>query len=87
MVLYGITPSTANTTLDFWALCRDFAIDDASVDEGMAAMQTSVVLEDVVALNILETRLAQEAEPDEVSLKIDTGALAARRMIAAQLDA
>jgi hypothetical protein len=35
----------------------------------------------VVALGLLEQRLANEAESPEVSLKIDTGALAARRMI------
>lgn len=81
-VLYGITPSTEGTTLDFWALCRDFATDSVEVDEKMAAMQTTVVLQDVAALDVLERRLAAEAEPNEVSLKIDTGGLAARRMIA-----
>lgn len=87
MVLYGITPSTPGSTLDFWALCRDFAIDDAEVDAGMAAMQTGVVLEDVAALNTIEQRLVEEDMPDEVSLKIDTGALAARRLIGMQLAA
>jgi phenylpropionate dioxygenase-like ring-hydroxylating dioxygenase large terminal subunit len=82
-VLYGITPSTAGTTLDFWALCRDFARDSAEVDQQMAAMQTTVVLQDVEALEALEARLAEESEPAEVSLKIDSGGLAARRLIAA----
>ena len=84
-VLYGITPSTRGTTLDFWALCRDFARDDEAVDDGMATMQTTVVLQDVDALDLLETRLAEMDEPPEVSLKIDAGGLAARRMIHAQI--
>jgi len=86
-VLYGITPSTAGTTLDFWALCRDFAIDDDSIDPGMSSMQTAVVLQDVVALERIEMKLAVDTEPREVSLKIDTGGLAARRVINAQVAA
>lgn len=88
-VLYGITPSTEHATLDFWALCRDFAVDDESIDPGMAEMQRTVVLQDVVALDLLEQTLErQERRPEgvsEVSLKIDTGALAARRLIQEQL--
>jgi phenylpropionate dioxygenase-like ring-hydroxylating dioxygenase large terminal subunit len=80
-VLYGITPSTTGSTLDFWALCRDFAVDDEYVDRQLTDMQRIVVLQDVEALNLLETRLAEETEPAEVSFKIDTGGLAARRMI------
>lgn len=86
-VLYGITPSTKGSTLDFWALCRNFAVDDEAVDAGMAEMQRTVVLQDVDALNRLELRLQEETEPDEVSFKIDTGGLAARRLIEQQLAA
>jgi phenylpropionate dioxygenase-like ring-hydroxylating dioxygenase large terminal subunit len=84
-VLYGVTPVDAHNTLDFWAVCRDFAIDDESVSEFLAKMNRDVVLQDVRALNVLETRLAAETQTREISLKIDTGALAARRMIARQL--
>lgn len=84
-VLYAITPSMPGSTLDFWALCRDFAIDDEEVDAGMSSMQTTVVLQDVVALNLLEKRLQEESETSEVSFKFDSGALAARRVIEQQL--
>lgn len=80
-VLYGITPSTAGSTLDFWALCRDFAVDDTTVDEKMSAQQTAVVLQDVDALELIEQRLQDAPHAPEVSLKIDAGGLAARRMI------
>jgi vanillate O-demethylase monooxygenase subunit len=80
-VLYGITPCDASSTLDFWAVCRDFSLGDAGVDEFVATMNREVVLQDVRALDLLETRLAREREPREVSLKIDAGQLAARRLI------
>ncbi len=83
-VLYGITPSEYGSTLDFWALCRDFAHGDERVDTEMTEMQRTVVLQDVEALNAIEARLRSEARSTEVSLKIDTGALAARRMIEQQ---
>jgi vanillate O-demethylase monooxygenase subunit len=82
-VLYAITPVDDHSTLDFWAVCRDFAIDDASVDHVLAEMNRAVVLQDVVALSLIEQRLGQDWSPPEVSLKIDTGGLAARRLLAA----
>ncbi|MGH1504066.1 MAG: Rieske 2Fe-2S domain-containing protein [Acidimicrobiales bacterium] len=80
-VLYGITPVDDHHTLDFWAVARDFAIDDEQVTGFMAKMNREVVLQDVVALDLLEARLGSEMNPPEVSFKIDTGALAARRVI------
>ncbi len=80
-VLYGITPVDEHTTMDFWALARDFAVGDTEVDAYLASMNREVILQDVRALDVLEQRLRSEAVSPEVSLKIDTGALAARRMI------
>ncbi len=82
-VLYAITPVDDHSTLDFWAVCRDFAVDDASVDRVLAEMNRAVVLQDVVALSLIEQRLGEDWSPPEVSLKIDTGGLAARRLLAA----
>ncbi len=81
-VLYAITPVDDHHTLDFWAVCRDFAIDDADIDASIAEMNRAVVLQDVVALSMIEDRLGDDWEPVEFSLKIDTGGLAARRMLA-----
>ena len=81
---YAITPSTEATIYDFWAglpglrprrrrrsprSCGDF--------------NRTVVMQDVVALNMLQRTLA--TEPDgyqELSINIDTGGLAARRILA-----
>lgn len=82
-VVYGITPSTVNTTYDFWAVARDFATGDQSVSDFMHENNRTVVLQDVAALNLLEQVLA--SEPDgyqELSINIDTGGLAARRILA-----
>jgi vanillate O-demethylase monooxygenase subunit len=81
-VVYAITPETEHTTHDFWAVARDFALDDAEVSDFVRDSNRAVVMQDVDALNILERVIA--AEPDryqELSINIDTGGLAARRML------
>lgn len=82
-IVYAITPETETTTLDFWMVARDFALDDEGVSQYLAASNHTVVMQDVVALNALEKVIA--AEPDgyqELSINIDTGGLAARRLLA-----
>ncbi len=82
-VVYAITPETESTTHDFWAVARDFALDDEGVSDFLRESNRTVVLQDVTALDVLERVLT--GEPDgyqELSINIDTGALAARRMIA-----
>jgi phenylpropionate dioxygenase-like ring-hydroxylating dioxygenase large terminal subunit len=85
-VLYAITPSTPSTTLDFWAVCRNFDVDSPETDAFIAKMNREVVLQDVTALELLELRLAEQeaidVTPVEVSFKIDSGGLAARRVLA-----
>jgi phenylpropionate dioxygenase-like ring-hydroxylating dioxygenase large terminal subunit len=81
-IVYAITPETATTTLDFWMVARDFAVDDAEVSRYLAESNRVVVLQDVVALNALEQVIAAEPEGyQELSINIDTGALAARRLL------
>ncbi|MAT04239.1 MAG: Rieske (2Fe-2S) protein, partial [Acidimicrobiaceae bacterium] len=58
------------------------AVGDGAIDDDLARMNREVILQDVRALELLERRLGAETDPSEVSLKIDTGALAARRMVA-----
>ncbi len=82
-VVYAITPSAANSTYDFWAVARDFARDDQEVSDFLAESNRTVVLQDVAALNLLEQVIAAEpADVPELSINIDTGGLAARRMLA-----
>jgi phenylpropionate dioxygenase-like ring-hydroxylating dioxygenase large terminal subunit len=82
-VVYAITPETEHTTHDFWAVARDFAREDQEVSDFIAEQNRTVVLQDVAALNVLEKVLASEpAGYQELSINIDTGGLAARRMLA-----
>ncbi|MGZ4604983.1 MAG: aromatic ring-hydroxylating dioxygenase subunit alpha [Blastococcus sp.] len=82
-VVYAITPETENSTHDFWAVARDFALDDAEVSDFLRENNRTVVLQDVTALDVLEQVIAGEADGyQELSINIDTGGLAARRILA-----
>jgi vanillate O-demethylase monooxygenase subunit len=85
-VMYAITPVDDHHTLDFWSVSRNFAVDDAEMSAFFSKMNRAVVLQDVVALELIESRLGDEWQPVEVSFKIDTGALAARRLVASLLE-
>lgn len=81
-IVYAITPETETSTHDFWMVARDFARDDESVSEFLAESNRTVVLQDVRALNILEKVIASEPPGyQELSINIDTGGLAARRLL------
>jgi len=81
-VVYAITPETEHSTHDFWSVARDFALGDDEVSAFLAENNRTVVLQDVVALDVLEQVIATEPEGyQELSVNIDTGGLAARRML------
>jgi vanillate O-demethylase monooxygenase subunit len=81
-ITYAITPETDHSVLDFWMVSRDFAHGDEAVTEFMAKNNHTVVMQDVDALNILEGVIAAEPEGfQELSINIDAGGLAARRML------
>ncbi|ANZ24649.1 Rieske 2Fe-2S domain-containing protein [Rhodococcus aetherivorans] len=83
-VVYAITPETEHSTHDFWSVARDFALEDEKVTEFLRENNRTVVLQDVVALDRLEQVLATEPEGyQELSINIDAGALAARRILQA----
>ncbi|MFV2198709.1 Rieske 2Fe-2S domain-containing protein [Nocardiopsis sp. LOL_012] len=83
-VVYAITPETEHSTHDFWAVARDFALGDEDVTAFLAESNRTVVMQDVVALDLLEKVVEQEADGyQELSVNIDTGGLAARRMLRA----
>jgi vanillate O-demethylase monooxygenase subunit len=86
-IFYGLTPSTETSVYDFWALARDFCVGDDEIDRFLEKMQRGVVQEDVDALNILQNRADERREVSEVSVKIDRGGLAARRVLASMRDA
>jgi len=82
-IFYGLTPANDERVYDFWALSRDFCVGDEEIDRFLEKMQASVVQEDVDALNILQARSKTAPQWTEVSIKIDRGGLAARRVLEA----
>ena len=81
-VVYAITPETESSTHDFWMVARDFALDDEKVSDFLAESNRTVVLQDVVALDLLEKVVADEKDSyQELSINIDTGGLGARRIL------
>lgn len=64
-------------------VARDFAQGDVEVSAFLAEQNRTVVLQDVEALDVLEKVVATEPPGyQELSVNIDTGGLAARRMLA-----
>ena len=81
-ITYAITPSAPGKVYDFWAVSRDFAVDDAEVTTFLRDFNHTVVMQDVDALNLLQRCLDTEpAGYQELSINIDTGGLAARRIL------
>lgn len=81
-ITYAITPSADGQVYDFWAVSRDFALDDEEVTTFLHDFNHTVVMQDVNALNLLQSVLNTEPEGyQELSINIDAGALAARRIL------
>lgn len=81
-VVYALTPETEHSTHDFWMVARDFATDDEEVSAFLHDNNRTVVRQDVTALNLLEELLRGDGENyQELSINIDTGGLAARRLV------
>ncbi len=87
-IVYAITPETENSTHDFWAVARDFALGDDEVSDYLAENNRTVVMQDVVALNVLQQSLDTEKTGyQELSINIDAGGLGARRILTKLADA
>ena len=82
-ITYAITPAGPGKVYDFWAVSRDFAREDDEVTTFLHDFNHTVVMQDVDALNLLQKALDSEAAGyQELSINIDTGGLAARRILA-----
>ncbi|MEO3858179.1 aromatic ring-hydroxylating dioxygenase subunit alpha [Acrocarpospora sp. B8E8] len=86
-VVYGLTPLSEKRTHYFFAIGRDYAQDDPQMDAAVHEGQLCLIDEDAYAVAVLQ-RLAEEEGPmPEVSTRLDTAALIARRMLARRLRA
>lgn len=81
-VLYGMTPATETETHDFFALGRDYLIDDQKLSDFQLQQQLSVMQEDVDALEIQEAMVASEdAGARESSIRSDVAGIRGRRLL------
>jgi phenylpropionate dioxygenase-like ring-hydroxylating dioxygenase large terminal subunit len=80
-VVYGMTPATATETHDFFALARDYKIDDAELSEFQLAQQLAVMKEDVDALEIQEVMVATDPGMIESSIRSDVAGVRGRRLL------
>jgi vanillate O-demethylase monooxygenase subunit len=81
-VMYGMTPATETETHDFFALARDYRIDDADLSAFQLEQQLAVMQEDVDALEIQEIMVASEpAGIRESSIRSDVAGIRGRRLL------
>ncbi|MEK6439390.1 aromatic ring-hydroxylating dioxygenase subunit alpha [Pseudonocardia sp. T1-2H] len=81
-VMYGMTPATETETHDFFALARDYRIDDADLSAFQLEQQLAVMQEDVDALEIQEVMVASEpAGVRESSIRSDVAGIRGRRLL------
>jgi phenylpropionate dioxygenase-like ring-hydroxylating dioxygenase large terminal subunit len=81
--VHCITPERTDSAHYFWALARDYRIDDAEVSSFWQDGSPRVLNEDIEAVEAIEKVLAAYAPgyPFEINLKADAGGLRARRII------
>lgn len=81
-VFYGLTPETDTTTHDFFALGRDFRVEDEELSSSYLTQQLAVMQEDVDALEIQERMVASETVPmRESSIRSDVAGIRGRRLL------
>jgi phenylpropionate dioxygenase-like ring-hydroxylating dioxygenase large terminal subunit len=80
-VIYGMTPATETETHDFFALGRDYKIDDAELSDFQLKQQLAVMKEDVDALEIQEVMVASDPGMVESSIRSDVAGIRGRRLL------
>lgn len=81
-VFYAITPAGPTSTNYLFGMARDFSHDSEELSEIFDKSQHAIIAEDAAALEILQSSIDAQGWPSEVSIKIDTGGLAGRRVLA-----
>ncbi|MBC6462506.1 aromatic ring-hydroxylating dioxygenase subunit alpha [Actinomadura sp. HBU206391] len=81
-VIYGMTPATETETHDFFALGRDYRVDDEELSRFQLDQQLAVMKEDVDALEAQEVMVATETvRAPESSIRSDVAGLRGRRLL------
>ncbi len=86
-IFYAMTPETPGRTLYFFALGRQAERHDPTWEARAVAVQHELIAEDAAVMEAVQSLNDAEGPAHEVSIKIDAGGLAARRMLRALLAA
>ncbi len=84
-VVYAMTPEAESRTHYFFAIGRDYAHGNPAFDDNVYEGQMCLIDEDAAAVKILQAMRDAEGAPTEVSIRLDTAALVARRMLKRRL--
>ena len=81
-VIYGMTPAIGAETHDFFALGRDYRIDDAELTDFQLQQQLTVMREDVDALEVQEIMVVTDPPGTrESSIRSDVAGIRGRRLL------
>jgi vanillate O-demethylase monooxygenase subunit len=88
MVINPITPETECTSHFWLGWARDFALDDASLDERAKIDNTQVILEDVAIIEAQQRVLSERSDREPLPINSDRAVVAVhaalRRLMAEQ---
>lgn len=86
-VLHLLTPETADSTHYFWAMCRNYRLDDPTVGEPIKKGLDVTFGEDRDILELQAQWLSDQGNPDipSAAIKVDEAPMRARRMLKAML--
>lgn len=87
MALSAPTPETDATTHYFFAFVRGFKLQDAEIDRMFATDFVAVFREDVVVLEAQQRMMSLLPDAPRVDIRVDAAPLAARRALAALIEA
>jgi vanillate O-demethylase monooxygenase subunit len=79
--LNAITPETETTSHYFWGQAHDFDVHNADMTNRIFEQIRTAFLEDVAVFSAQQKNLNIFADPPQVDINADAGALAARRIL------
>lgn len=83
---HGITPETNGTCHHFWLSARDYALDDDSVTETVAAIRNTF-LEDVAMVEAQQQVIERSLGATQIDINADQPAIQARNLVARLIEA
>jgi phenylpropionate dioxygenase-like ring-hydroxylating dioxygenase large terminal subunit len=78
---HAITPETETTSWYFWTFGRKFRRDDEVLTGRLKEATSAIIAEDVHAIEAVQACMGREPNRSMLDIRVDSGALRARRMV------